>query len=154
MTRSRWLVASGVLLAGCSFGDNRPPVAGDDEPPPPDAAPPIEVDAAPAPDATPPFPFARCEGAPHPLPALIEDESVYDQEPFDEVWTIELEIEDTAGFELINTGLVDAEVPVMFEEGSFVASDATIRIRGGMSRHNAQKNYKIEFHDGSRWKGQ
>lgn len=147
-----WVVA-GVLLSACSFGDNQ--AADDDDPPDDDAAPPDEADAgAPGPDATPPFPFARCDGEPWPLPALIEDESVYAQEPVDEVLTIELDISDTDTFGMINTGLVDVEVPVVFHQGDMVAPEATIRIRGGMSRFNAQKNYKVELYGGDRWKGQ
>src|SRR5687768_10273029 len=146
MTRLSWVVASGVLLTACFWGDNDAPPAGDDEPAP-DAGPPVDdpIDAAPGPDGPPPFPFARCDDVRYPLPPLIEAEAVYEPEAVSEVLTIELDIADTASFEMINTGLVDIEVPVVFHQGGLVAPEATIRIRGGMSRLNAQKNYKVEL---------
>ena len=153
MTRLSWVVASGVLLAGCFWGDNGGLPAGDDDPAT-DGGPPVEEDATIEPDGAPPFPFARCDGAPYPLPDLIENEAVYEPEAVPEVLTIELDIADMETFGLINTGMVDVEVPVVFHQGAMVAPQATIRIRGGMSRFNAQKNYKIELYDGARWRGQ
>lgn len=115
------------------------------------------ADAAP-PDADTSFPFVRCDEDRMPLPPLVEDRTVYDQEELD-LWTVNLTVTDLAGFEDVNAGVEDAEVPVVFTEGSFgvdaVEPNATIRIRGGASRRNLQKNYKIELPSGAeKWRGQ
>lgn len=109
-------------------------------------------------DATPPFPFVRCDDPMDALPPLVEDRRVYDLEALD-VWTAELTIDDLEGFAEVNAGIDGAEVPVVFRQGDFgadvVAPNAVLRIRGGMSRENEQKNYKVELADGvGKWRGQ
>lgn len=115
--------------------------------------------ATPPPDAgDAPFPFVRCEAPGAPLPPLIEDRRVYDQDSLD-LLTVHLTVADLAGLAAVNGGTVDAEVPVVFEEGAAtggpLAPNATLEIRGAASRRNAQKNYKINLTvPGSLWRGQ
>ncbi len=109
-------------------------------------------------DAEAEFPFVRCDENRAPLPPLLEDRGVYQQETLG-VWTIELTIDDLDAFAAVNDGTDGAEVPVVFAEGTFGASasapNASLRIRGGASRRNAQKNYKIELSsDVGLWRGQ
>jgi hypothetical protein len=106
----------------------------------------------------PPFPFVRCEGERAPLPALVEDRRVYQQDSL-EVWTIHLTVDDLEGLAAVNEGVEGAEVPVHFTDGVFGA-DATapngiLRIRGGASRRNVQKNFKVKLASSAGlWRGQ
>jgi spore coat protein H len=99
-----------------------------------------------------PFEFVRCGPDRAPLPPLEEDRRVYDQEELDR-WTVELVIEDLDAFADVNANVPGAEVEVVMIDGDFEAT-GTLSIRGGFSRFNAQKNYKIDLHDGARWHGQ
>ncbi len=155
-------VAAVVALAGCqsdlpSIDPADPDAAASDGDDDELDAPPAPPDAG-GPDATPAFPIVRCEEPGAPLPPLVEDREVYEQEALG-VWTVELTITDLAAFDAVNAGVIDAEVPVIFREGSFgadaVEPNAALRIRGGASRVNVQKNYKVELYDDSGlWRGQ
>jgi spore coat protein H len=110
------------------------------------------------PDGPPPFPFVRCGDQRAPLPALVEDRSVYQQDQLD-VWEAQVTLTDSDAFAAVNAGVPGATVPVHFSEGGFGeggdAPNGILQIRGGFSRLNPQKNYKIKLDDGvGRWRGQ
>lgn len=140
------------LATGCGSGGDDTTVVPDD----PDAgvAPPVDGGG---PDAEPPFPFARCDEQRAPLPPLIEDRRVYAGDTL-EVRQAHLTITDQTGWDAVNAGVPGAVVAAHFAEGDFGAGstepNATVKIRGGFSRLNAQKNYKVEIADGfGRWQG-
>ena len=142
---------------GCTGGD---PVGADDDAavdPGPDAGLP-PTDGDPGPDAPPPFEHVRCGEARAPLPDLVEDRRVYQQDELG-VWQVDVTVEDLDGLAAVNAGVPGAEVPVIFTDGVFGAGvttpNATMQVRGGFSRFNAQKNYKIEIGDDlGRWHNQ
>lgn len=150
-----------AIAAGACSSPGPDPVPGDDDggvEPGPDAGVPPPTDAGI--DAEPPFAFVRCGETRAPLPALVEDRRVYQQdEPQTEVWTVDVRIDDLETFARVNAGDREAEVPVIFTDGTFGAGvttpNATLRLRGGMSVQNRQKNYKIEIGDNlGRWHNQ
>jgi spore coat protein H len=146
-------VLASLLGGGCGSGGGDGPGVTGDGGVPPDAA--SEIDAGPT---DPPFPFARCGELRSPMPPLVEDRRVYQQDALD-VWTVDVQVDDLTAFAAVNAGEPDAEVAVIFTDGAFGAGvttpNATLRLRGGSSRFNAQKNYKIEIADNlGRWHGQ
>lgn len=151
-----------VLLGLAACGDGGAPPVGDDDVAPsdpdadpgaPDARDEPTVDAMPTPDAEPPFPFVRCASPDDPLPPLVEDRSYYAEDTLD-VMEIAVTLDDLEAFAAVNAGVADATVPVVFTQGDYSAP-GTLKVRGGKSRENAQKNYKIELaEDADRWQHQ
>lgn len=122
----------------------------------PDAGVIVPGDAGP--DGPPPFPFARCGESRAPLPPLVEDRAVYADDALD-VWTAHVTVADLDAFAAVNAGVPDASVPVHWSEGDFAAGDTApngvLQIRGGFSRFNPQKNYKVKLdHTAGRWRNQ
>ena len=110
----------------------------------------------------PPFPFVRCENPGDPLPALVEDRSVYDQDTL-EVPEIRLTVTDLEAFALVNADddphVPKHTVPVLFQEGSFgeglTAPNGTLKARGHASLGSAQQNYKVKLTSKTTlWNGQ
>jgi hypothetical protein len=145
--QSRFVVVA--VLAACGGGG----VTGDptQDGGPPDGEP--GPDSAPGPDAIPPFPFVHCETPDAPAPPLIENREVYAQDALD-VLVVDVDTTDLVGLQAVNDGVGGAEVMVSFSQGEEFLAHGRMRIRGGASRVNAQKNYKIELDDGARWLGQ
>jgi spore coat protein H len=138
-----------LALVGCSAG----PDSGDDDDH-------DDHDAGPdGPDGGAPFEFVRCETPADPLPELLEDRRVYQPEATPEVLEVELSILDAAAFEDVNENVEGALAPVIFRSGGVGdgvgTANATIQVRGGASRVNKQKNYKIKLTvDGQTWRSQ
>ena len=114
-----------------------------------------EVDT---PDPDGPFAWARCGEARHPLPPLVEDRRVYEQDPL-EVWPIELTIADLDALAAVDAGDAEARVPVFFRQGDFGADatgpNAILKLRGESSRFAREKSYKLELvPEVPRWRGQ
>jgi spore coat protein H len=155
----RWYVLVTIIVVSSGCG-GQPADPGDDDDDgsgdaalAPDADPFRPDGSVPSQDATPPFQFVRCESPEAPLPPLVEDRSVYQQDTLDVV-TVDVTIEDLAGLADVNAGVEDAIVPCVFSDGTFTAP-GTFKIRGGFSRENVQKNYKVEIApDAGRWLGQ
>lgn len=149
------LVGALGMASGCGTGG----AGGDDTiiDPGPDGGGPLPVDAGP--DGPPPFAFGRCGADRAPLPRLTEDRRVYAQDALD-VWTAHVTLDDLDAFAAVNAGVLGATVPVHWSEGDFAAGDATapnatLQIRGGFSRFNVQKNYKVKLDDAAgRWRNQ
>ncbi|HVV87281.1 MAG TPA: CotH kinase family protein [Kofleriaceae bacterium] len=155
MLRTAVAAALVLLGIGCAAGpDDAVPDGGTAGGP--DAATPPPADAGV--DGAPPFPVARCGETRAPLPPLVEDRRVYQQETLG-VWEAHVTITDLDDFAAVNANIPGASVPVIFREGDFGAGarepNGVLSIRGGFSRLNAQKNYKIQLDDGAgRWRGQ
>src|SRR5688572_6499956 len=150
------LVALATILAACSNPDPAPiesdPDGGIDLPDPDGGVTRPDLDAGLPPDAMPPFPFVTCDAPGDALPRLVEDRGVYAQDPLD-VLTLELDVPDLDGLAAVNEGVDGAETAVVLHDGDFAAAGA-LRIRGGASRTNEQKNYKVELDGDALWHGQ
>lgn len=114
-------------------------------------------DAA-VPDDDPGYEHARCGPARRPLPELVEDRGVYDQDGPPAVWTVYLTVTDLEGWAAVNENLPGASVAALLQDETFgkdaVEPNATVELRGATSRLAIQKSYKIHLADGLRWRGQ
>ena len=90
---------------------------------------------------------------------LIEDRTVYDRDNRAEVPVIRLTVTDLDGLEDVHDDEPDAEVEVLFQEGTFAAGrtrpNGMLSLRGNGGRGARLKPYKIVFDDGvDRWRSQ
>ena len=143
-----WSVSTIVCAGACDFGLT--------------AAPEVHSGAA-APDSPPPpFTFVGCDDPGDPLPDLVEDRSIYDQDSL-EVLTVRVTITDLEGLAAVNDD-VDPHVPrdtvrALFQANGFTGrasgTNAGFKARGHASLGNEQKNYKIKLDkQAGLWRGQ
>lgn len=93
--------------------------------------------------------------APTPIPDLVEDRSVYDQDPL-EVTTVRLTVTDLTALSAINDNVDGATAPVLFQTDDYAVGETmpngTIQLRGSSSRESSLHSYKVKL-DGDKWRG-
>lgn len=92
---------------------------------------------------------------PTPVPDLVEDRHVYDQDGL-EVLTVRLTVTDLEALAAVQDDVPDASAPVLFQEGSYGAGldvpNGTIQLRGSSSRSSDLHSYKVKL-SGAGWRG-